>query len=701
MISMNNPELFLFILLLGTACITGGIVWALRFRRGARGATWLLYTAASITGWLCCDAAIVAVPDISLRFAFSGLKYIFIILTPLLFFFFTLAYTGKDEQMQGWQWKAVSLLPAVSICVALTNPCTGLFYLQTADPSLWIFNHYAGIYGIWYWIHLVYSYALVTTALLLLTGLLTSSPPHFRWQIYLLMMSALLPFTANIITVFTDVDGNSVDFTPLFFALSAILIFITIFWLLLFSIMPFARTRIITEIHEGVIVADGNGVIIDINSAACRSAGVTEGDAISSSADGILSRVFGTSLDALSEARSLTVSHADTAGEIHWYDLTVSKVEGYDARSEGTIILIRDATERKRAEDEMNAKDRRLKIAMVGAGLASWEWREGIGYVTYENPLTDRTVENVSTIEELMDQMKQYLKNGYETSLDEPFTEILSGGKDTFSVEFPVGNPKKGRWIQITGQVIERDDTGRPLWMVGITQDVSSHYAARSAIMEANTKIKLLTSITRHDILNQVTVIRMFSELAGMEPEGAMSSEVRDIIAKIDHAAGMIEGQISFTADYENLGAYAPSWQNVAEAATWAKRVISRTGITVSCDTGTLEVYADPMFRKVMENLFENTHRHGKGVTTVTIRFEQRSGESCLVVEDNGRGVPQELKEKIFRQGYGQNTGFGLFLSKEILALTSITITEEGTEGEGSRFVMHIPKDGFRGYVEK
>ncbi|MDE4908331.1 ATP-binding protein [Methanogenium marinum] len=698
---MDNPGFFLFILLLGSACITGGIAWTLRSRHEARGAIWLSYTAAALTGWLCCDAAIIVFPDISLKFVFSGFKYIFIILTPLMFFFFTLAYTGKDEHMPGWQRAAISLFPAASIVFALTNPWTGLFYLQSADPSLWIFNNYIGQYGIWFWINLIYSYALVTASLLLLTGILTSSPPHFRWQIDLLIMSALLPFTANIFTVFTDVEGNAVDLTPLFFALSAILVFITIFWLGLFSIMPFARTRIITEIHEGVIVADGNGVIIDINSAACTSAGVTENEAISSSADGLLGRVFKTSLTALREARSLTISHADTAGEICWYDLTVSRIEGYDTQSGGTIILIRDATARKRIEEEMKAKDLRLKIAMEGAGLASWEWREGQGYVTYENPLTDRAIPNVTTVEALIDQLKVYLKNGYETSLDEPLADIVTGGKDTFSIEFPVGNPQKGRWIQITGQVIERDNAKRPVWIVGITQDVSSHYAARSAIMEANTKIKLLTSITRHDILNQVTVIRMVAELTEMEPDGAMNSEVREMIAKIDHSAEVIEDQISFTRDYEDLGTYTPSWQNVADAAAWAKGIISRTGIAVSCDTGTLEIYADPMFRKVLENLFENAHRHGKSVTAVTVRFEHHPDESCLVVEDDGRGVPQEFKEKIFKQGYGQNTGFGLFLSKEILALTYITITEEGKEGEGSRFVMHLPEDGYQGYREK
>jgi len=697
MISMDAPEQVIFLLLLGTICITGGVIFVLRPQLKKRGAAWLLCATAAMTGWLCCDALIIAVPDISIKFALSAAKFVFVILTPLTFFFFTLAYTGRENNITAWKRAAVSVIPAAGICIILTNSLTGLVYTPLADPSLWVYNHFTGPHGIWYWVNLVYSYALITGSLLLLISLFMSSPQHFRRQIFLLILSVLAPFTANIVVVFTHVGTDTADITPLFFALSGIFLFITVFWMDLFSIVPFARTRIITEIHEGVIVTDENGVIVDINSAACTAAGIPEKDAISLSADILLSTRFKITLADLEETRSLTVSHTNAAGETRWSDLTVSTVEGYNARSAGRIILIRDATARRQAEEEITAKDLRLKIAMDGAGLASWEWREGQGYITYDNPLADRAVENVTTIEAMMEQMKRCLKDTYETALDDPFTDILCGEMDTFSVEFPVRNPKKSSWIQITGRVIERDTMKRPVWMVGITHDVSSSYAARAALVEANTKIKLLTSITRHDVLNQVMAIRMLIELAGMEPEDAMNSYVRDIVTKIDTAAALIEDQISFTRDYEDLGTYTPSWQNVANVATQAIGIVSETDITFFCSTGALEIYADPMFRKVMENLFENARRHG-GVTALTVRFEEHGETGRLVVEDNGRGVPEKLKTRIFSQGYGQNTGFGLFLSKEILALTNITITEEGDEGDGARFVMQIPRGRYRGH---
>ena len=59
-------------------------------------------------------------------------------------------------------------------------------------------------------------------------------------------------------------------------------------------------------------------------------------------------------------------------------------------------------------------------------------------------------------------------------------------------------------------------------------------------------------------------------------------------------------------------------------------------------------------------------------------------------------GIPEEFKEKIFRREYYRHTGFGLNLSREILDITGITITETGTPGEGARFEITVPRGKFR-----
>ncbi len=80
------------------------------------------------------------------------------------------------------------------------------------------------------------------------------------------------------------------------------------------------------------------------------------------------------------------------------------------------------------------------------------------------------------------------------------------------------------------------------------------------------------------------------------------------------------------------------------------------------------------------------------------IRFsvKEHNGTFVILCEDNGDGIPLELKEKIFDRGFGKNTGLGLFLAREILSITGITIQETGIPGNNARFEIAVPRGGFR-----
>jgi signal transduction histidine kinase len=102
------------------------------------------------------------------------------------------------------------------------------------------------------------------------------------------------------------------------------------------------------------------------------------------------------------------------------------------------------------------------------------------------------------------------------------------------------------------------------------------------------------------------------------------------------------------------------------------------------------------MLEKVFFNLFDNAIRHGGHVTTIMIRCDPRGEELVIVIEDDGVGIPLDEKQKIFRKGFGKHTGYGLFLVREILAITNIEIHETGRHGSGARFEITIPKNGWR-----
>ncbi len=73
-----------------------------------------------------------------------------------------------------------------------------------------------------------------------------------------------------------------------------------------------------------------------------------------------------------------------------------------------------------------------------------------------------------------------------------------------------------------------------------------------------------------------------------------------------------------------------------------------------------------------------------------------RGSDLCIIIIDNGKGISEPDKKLIFNQGFGKNTGLGLFLTREILSITDISIKETGVYGEGARFELTIPYGSFR-----
>jgi signal transduction histidine kinase len=66
------------------------------------------------------------------------------------------------------------------------------------------------------------------------------------------------------------------------------------------------------------------------------------------------------------------------------------------------------------------------------------------------------------------------------------------------------------------------------------------------------------------------------------------------------------------------------------------------------------------------------------------------------VYEDDGAGVPEKNKTMLFNRIVGKKPTAGLFLVREILSLTGITIRENGEPGKGTRFEMMVPKGAYR-----
>jgi signal transduction histidine kinase len=178
-------------------------------------------------------------------------------------------------------------------------------------------------------------------------------------------------------------------------------------------------------------------------------------------------------------------------------------------------------------------------------------------------------------------------------------------------------------------------------------------------------------------------------------------SSVTDPVAlsrldKIDRSSRIILDQIRFTKEYQDMGTSTPQWQKLAEIVRTNQQVREVKDLYMSETAARLSLYADPMLPKVFNNLIENTVRYGGKPPSIRIDCEPVGNGMRLTYEDIGPGIPENEKERIFEKGFGKGTGLGLFLSREILAITGITIQETGVAGRGVRFEITVPFQMFR-----
>ena len=226
-----------------------------------------------------------------------------------------------------------------------------------------------------------------------------------------------------------------------------------------------------------------------------------------------------------------------------------------------------------------------------------------------------------------------------------------------------------------------------------LENDIAERKKVEAALATANQKLNLLSQITRHDISNRVFALLVDIDLA---KEYAEDVRLKDALEKLELTSLSIQDQITFTKDYQEIGAQAPSWHAVAPIVKHAAEQLDLQGVEIEIYLGNTEIFADSMIKKVFYNLIDNALRHGDHVTRIVFSSHETADGLVIVCEDDGVGVTPQDKTKIFAKGFGRDSGLGLFLIREILSITKISIQETGDYGKGARFEMLIPKGDYR-----
>ncbi|MGD0028814.1 MAG: PAS domain S-box protein [Candidatus Bathyarchaeia archaeon] len=236
---------------------------------------------------------------------------------------------------------------------------------------------------------------------------------------------------------------------------------------------------------------------------------------------------------------------------------------------------------------------------------------------------------------------------------------------------------------------------------IGVYKDISKLKKTEEELQKAmenvgimNEKLRVVGGLTRHDVRNKLSTITGNTYLARKELAG--NSKVSDYLREMETAVRQIVKIFDFAKTYEMLGVEELAYIDVERTINEATSLFSdMKSAKVLNECHELTVLADSLLRQLFYNLMDNSLKYGKKITKIRIHYE-KTGENNLrlIYEDDGVGIPDSEKPKLFKEGFssGGSTGYGLYLIKKMMEFYGWTIQETGITGKGAQFIITIPK---------
>ncbi len=394
-----------------------------------------------------------------------------------------------------------------------------------------------------------------------------------------------------------------------------------------------------------------------------------------------------------------TVRVRKDGGRVH-VSLTISPIKDENGLIIGASTIARDVTEsikRKRSLGESEDKYHRLvENAPIGISIIAG------GKVVLVNPkelelfgfedATDMVGHSLSEFmpKNVMPRVFEMSRQAIESKTpSKPATiEVKRQDGSKVYVEFQVfASEYKGEDCLV---VFHSDITERKRVEEQLRRTTERLRSESVKLRVLNEKLRVVGKLTRHDIRNKLAVVKGNVFLA--RKRIGDSQEVAKFLGEIESAVGLVDRILDFNRVYEQVGVEELVAIDVGRCVDEAVSLFSDLyGVKVINECRGLSVTADSLLREIFYNLIDNSLKYGeKKLATIRVYFVASENALKIVYEDDGVGIPEDEKDKIFREGYGKGTGYGLFLMKKICEGYGWKTQETGKLGEGARFTMTL-----------
>lgn len=317
-----------------------------------RGSGLIVHIGLALVLWSTMDALEIGSSAPADKMLWANVSYVGIVAVPVLWLLFALVYSGRSEGPSARLVVLLAIVPITTLLLLWTSPLHSLIGQvvrrgSDAAPGLIVQAR-----GPWFAVHTVYSYALMLIGAALMVRILFRSPRLYRRQALALLVAGLLPLLGNAIYLLAPQTEVPIDFTPVSFTASGVVVAFGVYRYGLLDIMPVARAAVVEGMRDGLIVVDAGNRVVDMNKVVEGILGKRRQQCIGVPLSDLLPAPPELLLTRDEEQEDIELPQVDGQAR---YEVRVSALYEGGERLVGRLAVLRDVTQQRRTEQEREA----------------------------------------------------------------------------------------------------------------------------------------------------------------------------------------------------------------------------------------------------------------------------------------------------------------------------------------------------------
>ena len=358
--------------------------------------------------------------------------------------------------------------------------------------------------------------------------------------------------------------------------------------------------------------------------------------------------------------------------------------------------------------DKIKQNNTEYEFVLKAMKIAVWRYDAREQSFAYENDFREGMNNYVISDNEKFQDTLSAINPADKERVNKSFSDILEGRTDFYHEEYRV-DPKVGAsyWEDSFATIVERDENGKPLKIVGPSQRIDERKEMESSLVTARNKAeesdRLKTAFLAnmgHEIRTPLNAIVGFADLLPVvESEEDRNQLIQEIQNNNHKLLRIIDGLVSMAkieAGAKSLLMAKVDVNKMLQQMVDTYQPTTMLAIMTECPLEELPIQTDrEKLFEILDNLVQNAVKFTEA-GSVTLGYDVLGDRLRIWVKDTGKGIPEADQERIFERfvkldEYVPGTGLGLSVAKSHALSLNGSIGVESKVGEGSTFWVELP----------